>query len=685
MGLYEDLMKSDEELDPVDVLGSLNLTMPNKSSGSRSHLVTGYMEQWLILNESEVPKVYTGFERELGMYNDSLKLAKTTYKILNRLEKFPAYPGTHYTLVVQDMVTGTVDTFEIKHYEKLAEDHGYFKPHTETDFKNVGSIIEKGSVISKANSHDEYLNYKYGVNANVAYISKKDNIEDGIIISESFAKRVSYASVKTIDVTLGFNDVLLNIYGNDNIYRSFPDIFTEIKGGVFCAKRAIDNMNAGCNSTIDSLRMIDTNDELYHGDGKVIDVEIFINSNAELIKDNGHRQQIITYYNIVRDYKFRIMKALEPYVKDPLVNLTTEANTRYYNCKNYIDACNSPTNEIRFANSTGTFEFAFLKFTIGKSVNISLGSKLTNRFGGKGVDCSIVPDEMMPIDEYGVRAEVILNPCGVVGRSNPGQLYEHELNFIADRIADMIGKEKTLHDKYNLLVKFLSMVDSDSCTRFQEYYRTMSNVNKHKYMDDIVKNGIYVRQHPFHNLSYEDMKNLYTTFNVKPGPVTVSVLDRYGKLHKFKSKNNVVIGKEYIFVLKHTTESKFSSVSISDVNSLGIPHRSSTKTKSLPFRNTPIKFGQMEVNIALIRVNPLKINRFMAGNGGNLKHRDRVSKMLLEEDPFVYHDVNVKDEDVVDSISSDAFVAIMHQMGYSIFNDKNEVTLDVGVNDNIKS
>jgi hypothetical protein len=65
MGLYDDLKKSDS-LDPVEVLGSSNLTMANKTSGVRLQLTSAYNEQALILNEAEVPKLYTGYEKELG-------------------------------------------------------------------------------------------------------------------------------------------------------------------------------------------------------------------------------------------------------------------------------------------------------------------------------------------------------------------------------------------------------------------------------------------------------------------------------------------------------------------------------------------------------------------------------------------------------------------------------------------
>lgn len=682
MSSYDELVAFDK-LDSVDVLGCSNLTLANKISGPRLHLNSSYLEQFLILDQCEVPKLYTGFEKQLGLYNDSLKIAKTTYKILHRIEKYPTCPNTHYTLILQDVNTGVISVVENSHYEKLAEDHGYFKPFVETDFKQVGNIIEQGSVISKG-SHDDYFNFRYGVNANVAYISKKDNIEDGIIISESFAKRVTYASVKTIEVTLGFNDILLNTYGDSLIYRSFPDIFTDIRNGIFCVKRSIDNMSAACNTTVSSLMNVNTNDEIYYGDGKLIDVDIFINSNAELAQDNGHRQQIIAYYNIIRDYKYKVMIALERYVKDPTIRLTTEANTKYQNYKSYIDSCNSINgeNQITFVNSTGSFEFAFLKFTIGKSVCLSEGSKLTNRFGGKGVVCKISPDELMPIDEYGNRAEIILNPLGVIGRSNSGQLYEQELNFIASDVARQMREEKTTLQKYLLLQKFLSMVDKDNGDEFKKYYAKIPINMQEKYLNDIIEKGIYVRQHPFKNLTFEEMKKLYIEFNVRPSKITVSVINPHTKkINKYKSKNAVVIGKEYIMVLKHTPESKLSSVSISDVNNISIPHKSTIKAKNLPFRNTPIKLGEMEVNIAINRVDPLKVNRLMAGNGNNLKHRERVARMLLEEDPLMYHDINIKDEEIVDSIASDAFVAILNQIGYTIFEDKVVSIIDVGINE----
>lgn len=680
MGLSEDLERA-RDLDPVDVLGCFNLTMANKSSASRLHLTSTYFEQSLIINESEVPKMYTGFEKQLGFFNDSLKISKVPYRILHRIEKFPTHPGVHYLIVVQDVNSGVVDIIENKHYENLAEEHGYFKPRVDVDGYAPGTTIKQGEILSKSNSHDEYLNYKFGVNANVAYISKKDNIEDGIIISESFSKRVSYTSIKIIDVLLGFNDILLNVYGSENNYKSFPEIFQDIEKGIFCVKRSIDHLSAACNTSTNSLMNIDTNDEIFYGDGKLIDIEIYINSNQELFRDNGHRQQILRYYEVVKNYKNSVMKALEPYIRSHTVKCTTNAVSKYYNYKNYIDTCNSPNNEVRFASASGTtgFEFAYIKFITGKNNYISEGSKLTNRCGGKGVACRVMPDDLMPIDAYGNRAEVIINPCGVIGRTNPAQLYEHELNFISDRVLHMIIKSDNLSDKYSILKKFLCMVEEETFIEFEKRYKRLNTFQRKKYFENIEKEGIYIRQHPFKNITFERLKELYMEFNIKPSKITVGVKLPDGSVKKYKSKNPVIIGKAYIMLLKHTTESKFSSVSISDVNNLGLPHKSnSSKSKNLPYRSTPIKFGEMELNIAINRVDPLVVNRFMAGSGSNLKHRDRISRMLLEEDPFMYHDIDVKDDEIVDNIASDAFVAIMRQLGYCIYSDVFRKTITVG-------
>jgi len=666
-------LKFTDSLDPTKVLGIDNLINVKNISGPRIHLTNSYFEQCLIPTNSEIPRLYTGYEKEFGLYNDSLNVSKVQYEILHRIEKFKERPGYHYILIVRDINAGHINIIENTHYKSLAEDHGYFNEFVDVDYKGVGAIINHGEVISKSSGHDQNLNYKYGLNANVAYISRKENIEDGIIISDEFAERAAYTEITTIELTLGFNDILLNLYGNDQYYKSFPNVFEDVKNGLFCVKRSIDRNSMGCSTTSESLKHTNTDDDLIYGNGCVLDYEVYINSNTELVKDNSNRDQIIDIYNNVLNFKAEVCAALKPYVESRAHTLTVEANNKYYTYKAYVDSTMSQTNDkSRYTNGVGIFEFAYIKFTLGRVVKLGRGSKLTNRSGCKGVVCAVLPKRLMPIDFRGNYADIILNPYGVVGRSNPSQSYEQELNFICSEIGYQMKNTPSLEGKYKLVQKLYMMTDLDHSLEFSKYYNSLSISDKTNVINDMIDNWIHVRQHPFENISFEGLKSLYMEFGIRPKKITVgmNVQTKDGYVDKFyKSINTVIIGSEYILILKHTTPSKFSAVGISDINSIGIPHKNAIKSKNVSIRATPIKLGEMELNILINRVGPGLVNRFMAGNGSNLQHRDRVSKMLLEEDPFMYHDVNISTNDIMNSIASDAFVAIMRQLGYVVYSD----------------
>lgn len=65
-----------------------------------------------------------------------------------------------------------------------------------------------------------------------------------------------------------------------------------------------------------------------------------------------------------------------------------------------------------------------------------VGDKLVGRYGNKGVIVHIVPDKEMPRDAKGNTLDLLLNPNGVVGRMNLGQILE----TTASRIAEKTGK-----------------------------------------------------------------------------------------------------------------------------------------------------------------------------------------------------------------------------------------------------
>jgi DNA-directed RNA polymerase subunit beta len=77
---------------------------------------------------------------------------------------------------------------------------------------------------------------------------------------------------------------------------------------------------------------------------------------------------------------------------------------------------------------------------IAQKRKITEGDKLAGRHGNKGVIAKILPVEDMPFLEDGTPVDVILNPLGIPGRMNFGQVLEIHLGWIAKQGWNVEGK-----------------------------------------------------------------------------------------------------------------------------------------------------------------------------------------------------------------------------------------------------
>ncbi len=72
-----------------------------------------------------------------------------------------------------------------------------------------------------------------------------------------------------------------------------------------------------------------------------------------------------------------------------------------------------------------------IRVYVAQKRKISDGDKLAGRHGNKGVISKILPAEDMPFLEDGTAVDIILNPLGVPGRMNIGQVLEAHLGWVA--------------------------------------------------------------------------------------------------------------------------------------------------------------------------------------------------------------------------------------------------------------
>ena len=153
--------------------------------------------------------------------------------------------------------------------------------------------IHKGDIIRRSTGFDKYGNRTSGKNINIAYMALDINMEDSVLISKRCSELMSAPLLRTVKIIINENDIPLNIYGNDNMYKVFPDIGEDIKDGILMAYRRDKKEEAIYTQSVKRLQEIMMSDDKITIKGKVIDINIYCN-NPEYIKTNAYNQG---YYN----------------------------------------------------------------------------------------------------------------------------------------------------------------------------------------------------------------------------------------------------------------------------------------------------------------------------------------------------------------------------------------------------
>lgn len=134
----------------------------------------------------------------------------------------------------------------------------------------------------------------------------------GVVISQSAAKKLTSYKVEKTSFSVNTNDVLLNLYGDEYNYKSFPKIGDKTYEKVLIASRRRDRRTALYDFQNKKMREIDfvNDDVLYTSGGTVVDITIFNNIPlAELRKKKDEFNQEVClvlenqyrYWNELKD------------------------------------------------------------------------------------------------------------------------------------------------------------------------------------------------------------------------------------------------------------------------------------------------------------------------------------------------------------------------------------------------
>lgn len=342
----------------------------NNTSGGRASMATRHMEQAISLLHREAPMVQvgTGVGKPAGS---------------STFEEIVGTQASH-----RSPVAGVVK--EVKKDAVVVTDHAgkdhevqVYRNYPLNDTKSVldstvlvkpGDKVGASQVVADTNFSKNGV-IALGTNLRVGYIPYKGyNFEDGVVISESAAKKLS--SVHLYKHNLGVDDESVlskrhymtqhaGLYKRDQFAKIGDDglvqVGTKVQPGdplVLSMKKSVTRDRTGLSAIRKSLGEQYSDHSLtWEGEGE-----------GEVVSSFKRNGEVVVH-----------VRAVEP---------------------------------------------------------MQVGDKLAGRFGNKGIVTKIVPDHEMPHTSDGRHLEAALNPSGVPGRMNIGQVLE----TAASKIAEKTGK-----------------------------------------------------------------------------------------------------------------------------------------------------------------------------------------------------------------------------------------------------
>ena len=230
-----------------ELLGK-GIMMPfnNTNSGSRKLMYSVQLEQRFPLMNPEVPLVMTGYEDQFGHYSSSFVKNERRATVIAKIPKFSFRPKDHYYLILMDDPDENgirnLRLIERVSYKHISESYGYLVNNDDIDYLKVDDVVEPGSVLQKSTSFDEYNNRMDGTNLITTYLSTEHTMEDGIMISDYAAKhKLASPLIKVVEIVINDNDIPLNIHGDNDYYKAFPEIGEEIDGDILYVTRSATN------------------------------------------------------------------------------------------------------------------------------------------------------------------------------------------------------------------------------------------------------------------------------------------------------------------------------------------------------------------------------------------------------------------------------------------------------------
>lgn len=597
---------------------------------SRAVMFNSHLNQKLVLIDPDEKTIQSGIEREFSKDTFKIEMPNdgTIIKIIERYPTGINIDSINYnpeTVVIYEIEeTKELDYFLIPNYMSYHQTFGYkLKFNENVNRIRQGETIKKGTIFADTPGAVDN-NYRFGVNLNVALMTTPHVSEDGYVVSDAALKKFKFNLYETRVVNFGSKKFPLNIHGTIDDYKMFPDIGeyinTSRSDGVLMALRDYNEKNYPVSiSNLDLMEIdhiFDKSVYVRSGNGKIIDIKVISNNfNSKklpkqiLTQPEKYRKAYVDFNKELYSVEQTIREERRKKYGEDIVKLTPKLHSLLVSSLSIINPKQANTNKfLNLVYRQVPLDEYRVEFIIEYEITPSIGCKLTDLNGGKGVICKIEKEENMPIDKDGNRADVIVDPMSTISRTNIGRLYEQYINGASRDVAKDIRKKLSIkqnecstdilsfkddkvNSSYNYLLDYYKIISDKQ----YQFYNTLSEEDKLEALTNVINNGICV-YYPINNdiIIYRAILEIDKKFKPTFGPV--SYIGASGI--RCVTKNSIRIAPMYIMLLDKIADS-WSSMSSGRLHHFGVlsPVIKSEK-HATPYRNTAVKtIGEAEFNI----------------------------------------------------------------------------------------
>lgn len=314
---------------------------PGHNSSPRTQMFSSHLSQRLNTTDQSLKYIQTGMEYEFGKYTFSISLPcnARVIRVIPRYNETQDQYSIEYNpqeiVIYEDLDDDEQHLIDILDIPRYCSNHQHFgfeyRPTEAYNSLTPKATIEKGTIIVDSPAKLPNGGYMYGKEINVAFMSHEAIAEDGILICRDVLDKFSYLTYESRVVEWGSKKFPLNLYGDENNYKAFPDIGEYIRDdGLLMMFRTLDkNLGPVEQSVYDMMTPDHIFDRSVYGagpKGRIVDIRVQCGEDFGLNTLEGTDEQIMKYVHATNLFYQKIFDEYKRLQRERGKNLNISEN-----------------------------------------------------------------------------------------------------------------------------------------------------------------------------------------------------------------------------------------------------------------------------------------------------------------------------------------------------------------------